>query len=355
MNRFVVIHDEAQGGERLVEETAVPTEAALHEVLMRHPRLVPATDLGLGDIVTVGFEVSLASGRADLVLLDEEGRLCLVEVKKEGNPDTRQVVAQLLDYAAALWGLTVEEFEQHVLRHKLADDDPRSLRDFIIEELVAKADDRDEAAEQTLEGLGETLGTGNFALVLAAPVIPPGVQRVIEYLNARGLSVYGLEVSYFAGEVKVFVPRLVVRPRLTDPQPGPPPIDPETYIMSLSEAAQEPVRAFIADIKTLRGQLEWRQYGPRVRVRGESGPKVVVALNADALTLTVGKLTGLDRNCGIRAAERLREIRGATVGSHYGSIGWSTGSQEEIEAGLDVARRLVQELVATATGSTSTA
>src|SRR3954449_3661042 len=124
MSRFVVIRDGTVRSERLVEENAVPTEAALHEVLMRHPELVPATDLGFGRVATVGFEIRLTSGSADLVLLDDEGRVCIVEVKKEGNPDTRRVVAQLLDYAAALWGFTVEDFEQGVLKRKLGEDDP---------------------------------------------------------------------------------------------------------------------------------------------------------------------------------------------------------------------------------------
>ena len=79
---------------------------------MRHPSLVPAADLGFGPVVTVGFEASLNSGHADLVLLNDEGRACIVEVKKEGNPDTRRVIAQLLDYAAALWGLTIDSFER---------------------------------------------------------------------------------------------------------------------------------------------------------------------------------------------------------------------------------------------------
>ena len=42
-----------------------------------------------------------------------------------------------------------------------------------------------------------------------------GDARVIEYLNARGPSLYGLEVSYFAGEVEVFVPRIVARPTVS--------------------------------------------------------------------------------------------------------------------------------------------
>ena len=102
--------------ERSVEESSVPTEAVLHGVLRRNPELVPATDLGFGRMVTVGFETNLVSGAADLVLMDDEGRLCLVEVKKEGNTDTRRVVAQVMDYAAALWGKTLSEFDREVLR-----------------------------------------------------------------------------------------------------------------------------------------------------------------------------------------------------------------------------------------------
>ena len=349
MDRFVLIRDEKQGGERLVEESAVPTEAALHEVLMRHPSLVPTTDLGLGRVVTVGFEASLASGSADLVLLDDEGRVCIVEVKKEGNPDTRRVIAQLLDYAAALWGLTIDAFERDVLRRKLTDSDPRSLRDYIVEELVAEADDPEEAAERTLEGLGETLRTGDFALVLAAPTIPAGVQRVIEYLNARGLSVFGLEVSYFAGEIEAFVPRLVVRPTLggrvagQDARAPQAVMDSDTYITSLPEAAQEPVRAFTEEIEAVGGELQWRQYGPRVRVRGDSGPKVIVSLDAEFLWLTVGPRKGLDRECGLRAAQRLRDIPGAKVGDDYGSVKWTAG-QEQLQSALGVARGLVEDL-----------
>jgi hypothetical protein len=64
---------------------------------MEHPELVPATDLGAGRMVVAGFEPSLASGSADLVLVDERGQLCVVEVKKEGNSDTRRVIDERPD------------------------------------------------------------------------------------------------------------------------------------------------------------------------------------------------------------------------------------------------------------------
>ena len=58
----------------------------------------------MGTGVVIGRESALAAGYADLVLVDESGQLCIVEVKNAGNPDTRRVVAQLLDYASSLWG-----------------------------------------------------------------------------------------------------------------------------------------------------------------------------------------------------------------------------------------------------------
>jgi hypothetical protein len=220
VGRFLLIRDpdqpdDGQPAERLVAEGRVPKEDMLHKALMRNPKLVPATDLGLGEVVTVGYEASLPSaGDADLVLLDEEGRLCIVEVKKAGNPDTRRVIAQLLDYASALWGLTIDEFERRVTRQRL--DDHRSLRQFIADELVPASDEAEAQAEsqRVIEALSETLKRGEFSLVVAAPTIPTGVQRVIEYLNEFGHSIYGLEVSYFAGEVEAFVPRIAVRPSL---------------------------------------------------------------------------------------------------------------------------------------------
>ena len=205
--------DDNPPNERLVEEDQIPEEEVLHTVLMRNPKLVPATDLGFGEVVTVGYEAGLPSaGLADLVLLDEDGRLCIVEVKKAGNPDTRKVIAQLLDYAAALWGLTIDEFESRVTRDRLGDH--RGLREFIVEELVSGADEPEAEAQKVVEGLNETLQSGDFSLVVAAPEIPKGVQRVIEYLNQRGHSFFGLEVSYFAGDLEAFVPRIVVRPSL---------------------------------------------------------------------------------------------------------------------------------------------
>jgi hypothetical protein len=101
-----------------VRESALPAEADLHDALTDFPALIPAEDLGLGELVVIGRESGLVSGFADLVLVDRHGHLCLVEVKKES--EVRRVVAQLLEYAAALWGMDLGEFERQVAQPYLA-------------------------------------------------------------------------------------------------------------------------------------------------------------------------------------------------------------------------------------------
>jgi len=86
--------------------------------------------------------------------VDDAGQLCLVEVKKEGNPDTRQVIAQLIDYAAALWGKSVEEFEKTVVEPFLQAESEAgagSLDDLIVGQLAPETE-----AENEAEGVGPT-------------------------------------------------------------------------------------------------------------------------------------------------------------------------------------------------------
>jgi hypothetical protein len=247
-------------------------KAELHDALTRHPELIPLSDLGMGAGVVIGRESGLAAGYADLVLVDERGQLCIVEVKNAGNPDTRRVVAQLLDYASSLWGATVEELASRVL-HPYLDRDgsaqPHADVGRFVAQAIAGEDATGELTATISEGLSKTLAAGDFALVVAAPQIPAGVQRVIEYLNARGQRLYGLEVSYFKGQVECFVPRLVVRPLVSDPagegarSTG---IDRETYLASVAGSARSAVSEFLDECEAAGADASWNKYGPSIFV-----------------------------------------------------------------------------------------
>ncbi|HEV2785755.1 MAG TPA: hypothetical protein VGV67_05150 [Solirubrobacteraceae bacterium] len=347
MTRHVLIRAE-DAQPQVVGEAALPTEAELHDALTQYPALLPSSDLGLGEAVVVGRESGLAAGYADLVLVDDRGRLCLVEVKNEGNPDTRRVVAQLLDYAASLWGVSLDEFDQRVLQPFLAaaGETPPfpSISEYIAESLTERTIEPDAVAEQ----LAQALAAGDFTLVVAAPQIPLSVQRVLEYLNARGQRFFGLEVSYFRGPVECFVPRLVVKPLVSDPAGdplNPPPLDEETFLQQIPERIREPVGRFLATVAEAGADVVWRTYGPSITVAREK-QRQVAWLESKRLGITLKATADFPQDPFDRARGVLAE---ASIGSDtkdgwYRRVSFSDATDASLGKALEVVRQLVEDV-----------
>ena len=223
MTRYVVIRDSAQE-ELVVGETPLPSEADLHNVLTSHPELLPAEDIGLGQVVVVGQE-SAARVRVCGPRLPRPQRANLSRRGQEGGKPRHEACRGT---AAGLRGRPLgkspEEFERDVVLPYFArfEKPASTLREFLSQRFDEASADHagDELAmakgAEIEPALADVLMSGEFRLVVAAPSIPEGVQRVLRYLNRQGLRLYGLEVSYFKGPVECFVPRLVVEP----PQPG---------------------------------------------------------------------------------------------------------------------------------------
>lgn len=346
MTRHVLIRGE-DDVPRVVAEAALPTEAELHDALTKHPRLIPMSDLGFGDAVVVGKESGLASGYADLVLVDDRGRVCIVEVKNEGNPDTRRVVAQLLDYAASLWNLSVDEFEQRVVHPFLnvSGTDPMPVGEYVAEATERGSSGADDLTDQ----LAQTLESGDFALVVVAPKIPVGVQRVLEYLNARGQRLYGLEVSYFRGPVECFVPRLVVKPLTSDPAgeaASGSTLDEEALLAQVPEQAREALAAFLSSVMNAGADVVWRKYGASITVtRGQQ--RQVAYLDAKRLGVVLKASGDFPQEPFDDVRHRLAELGVGveTKDGWYRNVSLGETSIANLRLILDAAHSVVDALV----------
>jgi hypothetical protein len=314
----------ADGRDALVEEAELMAEKDLHDVLSRYPALVPAEDLDMGPIVVVGRESGLASGYADLVLLDRSAQVCLVEVKKEGNPDTRRVIAQLMDYAAALWQMSAEDFERDVL-HPFLRSEGRAEAELpelgaFVDDALAEDSETDDTVDDFRQRLEQSLAAGQFRLVVAAPSIPSGVQQVIEYLNSQGLRIYGLEVSFFSGPAECFVPRLVVRPQITEMRrlrTGSTPVDEASFLRSLPERVQTSVESFLRASEAAGGTITWNSYGPGVRAP-RTPPRLVAFLERKRAGIVVTAPTGYPSEPFAEA----RDLAAALGTGNVSSDGW---------------------------------
>lgn len=188
----ILIRD-AESGWREPAGTGYENETALQQILHDHPNLVP----GVSEQAVACREFQSGAGRADVVILDTQGKLTLVECKLAANPQVRrEVIGQVLDYASRMWRMDVEEFER-VWRRT----DGGRVSPF--EEL----DDQDGRIRTAVK---ENLAAGRFNLVLAVDDLNDDVKRIVEFLNAVTVPTTGVIVVEFThaqdGDVEILIP-----------------------------------------------------------------------------------------------------------------------------------------------------
>jgi len=106
-------------------------EKWLQALIHDHPAILPISDIepGFGDLIAAAREVPTGHGYIDNLFFTPSGDIVLVETKLWRNGQMRrEVVAQALDYVAALTLMGFEAFETAVARGQQA---PRRLYDLV--------------------------------------------------------------------------------------------------------------------------------------------------------------------------------------------------------------------------------
>lgn len=159
--------DRAPSNVRRVAFTSMPNEAKLEEIL--------ASDLSILDpkLLLIGRQVQTDFGKyIDLLALDADGRLVVIELKRDLTP--REVVAQALDYGS--WVLTLKA------------DDIAAIFDAFQKRHAPTSSSRslDEAFEQRFQvkALPDTLNDSHELLIVAGE-LDPSTERIVEYLSSQ--------------------------------------------------------------------------------------------------------------------------------------------------------------------------
>jgi hypothetical protein len=106
----VLLRRQGESRWREPEVTAYSNEADLRDLISKSPDLLPGCD---GSEAVATELVTRRAGKIDVVCVGTDGRVTLVECKLERNPEIRRrIVGQVLAYAADLWGLSYEEFDE---------------------------------------------------------------------------------------------------------------------------------------------------------------------------------------------------------------------------------------------------
>ncbi|MFX4223495.1 MAG: hypothetical protein ACMVO3_22485 [Thalassobaculum sp.] len=146
-----------------VKRSSLANEAMLQGWVAKDPSIV-----GL-DVLVIGREVTIENGgRIDILAIDREGDLSIIELKRDRTP--REVIAQVLDYASWVAGLTTKDV------HEIAN---KKLNGSLT----------DAFKERFETSLPETLN-GNHNMIIVASEFDASSERIVKYLaNVHGVAI----------------------------------------------------------------------------------------------------------------------------------------------------------------------
>ena len=155
-------------------------EKWLQELLISNPNLLPIKDIdpSWDNLIPLGSEVSVTCGSIDNLYITVDGMICLVETKLWRNPEAhRTVVAQIIDYAKDLSGISFEEFVKTVQQSQIRGERPdfwtrisRHVKDVNQIEFQSKTQD--------------VLDHGRFLLLIVGDKIYPEVAMLTETIQS---------------------------------------------------------------------------------------------------------------------------------------------------------------------------
>jgi hypothetical protein len=151
---------------------SLTNEQQLEEMIVRVPGILSSEWMLIGR-----QEITPFGGRVDLLAIAPDGSLVLIELKRNRTP--REIVAQALDYAAWVDGLTADKISQ-------------------IYQRFSKGGVLDEAFEQHFGTvLDEETLNESHQIILVAAELDDATERIIQYLNARDIAINVLFFQVF--------------------------------------------------------------------------------------------------------------------------------------------------------------
>lgn len=176
---LVLIDNERTQVVQRVPQGEARREATLRDLIVDHPDLLPVHDIdpSYGRLITVTKELSIPGvGFVDVLLMDEDGRLVVVECKLWRNPQARrEVVGQILDYARELSRYGFEDLQRQV---SIA-----TKRQGNVLYALAQSAGGTLGEAEFVDRIARDLAAGRFLLLVVGDGIAEGTRRIGEYLR----------------------------------------------------------------------------------------------------------------------------------------------------------------------------
>jgi hypothetical protein len=189
-----------------IDRSEIKQEDYLQNYIHENPDSIPVYELSEEKRLFVAKrEFGTNSGPIDAIAVDQDGDIYIVETKLYKNSDKRTVVAQALDYGAALWkhendfGVFIAKLDKECFTHfdmSFAD----KAQDFFKLENV----------DQFLDKMRINLNEGNLKFIILMDSLDERLKDLILYVNQNSqFDIYAVQLEFYRfDKYEIAIPRL---------------------------------------------------------------------------------------------------------------------------------------------------
>jgi len=186
----------------IIDKTNFGMESKLQEYVCENPESIPLYEIKEDIRLLI-----LAREFNDMVGIDGDGEIYLIETKLYKNTDKRKVVAQVLDYGAALWAhyRNPDDFLSELASHIT-----RDLGTTLRQRAQDFFGNTEEEATQVLETVGQNVVDGNYRFVVLMDTLDDRLKDLILFINQNSeFTIYAVELEYYKHkEFEIIIPKL---------------------------------------------------------------------------------------------------------------------------------------------------
>jgi len=191
-----------------VEKSTFEKEDSLQQYIYQNPESIPLYDIKEDiRLLILAREFPTNSGPIDAIGIDKFGELYIVETKLYKNPDKRIVIAQVIDYGAALWKHS-NDFNEF-----LSILDEHTQRVFSLrttEKIQSFFQLSEEEATALIDKSKRNLNDGVFHFVILMDKLDDRLKDLILYVNQNSqFDIYAVELEYYKHDTyEIVIPRI---------------------------------------------------------------------------------------------------------------------------------------------------
>ncbi len=203
----IIISQDGKNAQK-IDKSEIKKEDYLQNYIHNNPEAIPIYELKEDKkLLVLKREFGTNAGPIDALAIDKDGDIYIVETKLYKNPDKRTVVAQALDYGAALWR-HFNDFNKfiQILNQEIESKFKISLEDKIKE--FYNLDD--EGLNFVLDRLKDNLNSGNIKFVILMDSIDERLKDLILYVNQNSqFDIYAVQLEYYKFEqYEIMIPKI---------------------------------------------------------------------------------------------------------------------------------------------------